>query len=254
MKTLYIDASPKKRWSNSAYFMGFSRLFTGGGKCKLPRAGKYDEILKSIDNVDCVVLAMPLYVDGIPSHVLRFLQAWEEHIKQGGRAVSLYVIANCGFYEGRQTHHLIEQMRIWCTGAGVVFKGSLGIGAGEMLGILRLTPFIRLAISIMVILIASVSELVNGTISLLGLWQRSGFSSILITLGVAVLFSLGAAFHLFGLAMDIRRREEHPARYTTVWFCPRILFSMFAAIYWYIRMLVMHGVMPWKAFARADMP
>ncbi|MEZ4508383.1 MAG: hypothetical protein R2881_01615 [Eubacteriales bacterium] len=254
MKTLYINASPKRRWSNSGYFMGYARLFTGGDKCKLPRNGKYDEVLGAIDESDTVVLALPLYVDGIPSHVLRFLQAWEEHIARSGHTVKLYIIANCGFYEGCQTHILIDQMRMWCKQAGVEFTGALGIGAGEMLGILRLTPFIRLAISLIITLITAAVGLMNGSISLSALWHGVGITSVFISLGVAALFSLCAAIRLFQLAVDIRKHRQHKVNYTTVWFCPRFLFAFFTALYWYIRMLVMHGVMPWKAFNRADLP
>lgn len=254
MKTLYIDASPKKRWSNSGYFMGYARFFSGGDKRKLPRSGNYGELFGAIDKTDCVVLALPLYVDGIPSHVLRFLQAWEAHMIKSGHTVKLYVIANCGFYEGSQTHILIRQMRMWCKQAGVEFMGALGIGAGEMLGILRLTPFIRLAISIIIMLITAIGGLMNGTISLSALWHGMGMTSVFISLGVAVLFSLGAAIRLLQLAIAIRKRRRHKVKYTTVWFCPRFLFSVFAALYWWIRMLVMHGVLPWKAFDRADLP
>lgn len=254
MSLLYIDASPKKHWSNSAYFMGFSKLFTGGSKYKLPRAGNCNNLLNAIDKVDQVVLAMPLYVDGIPSHVLRFLQIWETHMQKSKHKPKLYIISNCGFYEGSQTHHLMRQMEIWCKQSGVSFMGGIGIGAGEMLGILRLTPLIRVGISLIMITVIATKELINNAFSILDIIEGFGLMSILISLGVSVLFSVGAAFHLFRLAIDIKRNRAHKVRYTTVWFCPRFLFYIFAAIYWCLRMMIMHRVMPWQAFKKAELP
>ena len=75
MKTVFINCSPKKRFCASAYFLFLQRLFTGGKKVteKLRTPADFDHILKQFDGAQAVVFALPLYVDSIPSHVLRFL-------------------------------------------------------------------------------------------------------------------------------------------------------------------------------------
>ena len=78
MKTVLINCSPKKRFCASAYFLGLQRLFIGGTKVaeKLRTPADHDRILEQLDNADAVVFCLPLYVDGIPSHVLRFKRGW----------------------------------------------------------------------------------------------------------------------------------------------------------------------------------
>ena len=79
MKTVFINASPKKRFCASAYFLFLQRLFVPGKKVtlKLRTPADHDRILKELDDAENVVFSLPLYVDGIPSHVLRFLEKME---------------------------------------------------------------------------------------------------------------------------------------------------------------------------------
>ena len=75
MKTVFINCSPKKRFSASAYFLALQRLFTGGERVteKLRTPADHSRILAQMKDAGAVVFCLPLYVDGIPSHVLRFL-------------------------------------------------------------------------------------------------------------------------------------------------------------------------------------
>jgi hypothetical protein len=246
MKTLLIDASPKKRFSNSAYFLGFSRLFMSGRKnrcmkAKLPRTAHYDDIFAQIADAGRLVLATPLYVDGLPSHVLRFLMALETYCNDNNVTFDLYVLANCGFYEGRQTRHLMEQVEAWCKRTRVNFRGGVGIGAGEMLGFIRILPFIYVLIALVTTLISLLSggQLLEG-LDLLGLGIR---------MGTFVIFSLLAAVFLIRLGLKVKNGKPLPVCYTTVC-CPKFLFTWFATVYWLLRMLVMHGKLPHSAFHR----
>ena len=73
MKTVFIDCSPKKRFCASAYFLALQRLFVRGEKAaeKLRTPADHGRILEQLRDADAVVFGLPLYVDGIPSHVLR---------------------------------------------------------------------------------------------------------------------------------------------------------------------------------------
>ena len=258
LQTLLIDASPKKRFSNSAYFMGFAKLFIPNRfhkteTAKLPLNTKYQDIFEKIKHADQVILATPLYVDGIPSHVLCFLQALEKFTKEHQIQFKLYVIANCGFFEGHQTKHLMAQVQTWCDRTGIEWGGGVGIGAGEMLGFLRITPFIRLAIAIIALLISFVIQVLTGNISFSVLMEQLGLKSLIIGIGistsVAVFFSLLAAFVLIKLAFHVKRGRNMDIVYATV-FCPKFMFTFFATIYWFLRLCILNLKSPFSAFRR----
>ena len=75
MKTVLINCSPKKRFCASAYFLFLQSLFIGGEKVneKLRTPADHARILEQLRDARAVVFGLPLYVDGVPSHVLRFL-------------------------------------------------------------------------------------------------------------------------------------------------------------------------------------
>jgi hypothetical protein len=67
-----------------------------------------------------LVFAFPLYVDGIPSHLLNCLRKLEKFF--GGldkKDIMVYSLGNCGFYEGDQNKLAIEMMENWCAKAGL---------------------------------------------------------------------------------------------------------------------------------------
>ena len=79
MKTVFINCSPKKRFCASSYFLFLERLFLGGEKVleKLRTPADHDRVLSQLQDAQTVVFGVPLYVDGIPSHVLGFLEKME---------------------------------------------------------------------------------------------------------------------------------------------------------------------------------
>ena len=48
----------------------------------------------------------------------------------------LYAVVNNGLYESRQNVNLLSMIRDWCADAGFLYRGSLAIGAGEVMGTL----------------------------------------------------------------------------------------------------------------------
>ncbi|SCJ05924.1 hypothetical protein [uncultured Clostridium sp.] len=52
----------------------------------------------------------------------------------------VYVIANCGFYEGKQNKIALNIMKCWCKKMNIKWAQGIGIGAGEMMGGLRNVP------------------------------------------------------------------------------------------------------------------
>jgi multimeric flavodoxin WrbA len=99
------------------------------------------EVYKEITASDIIILAFPLYIDSIPSNMLKTLIGLEEYIKKEPAQTGIaYTIINNGFYEGKQTHIAFEIIRNWCGRVGIQFGGGIGQGAGEMLGMTINTP------------------------------------------------------------------------------------------------------------------
>ena len=78
MKTVFINASPKKRFCASAYFLFLQRLFVPGRKVtvKLRTPADHDRILQEIDDAQNVVFSLPLYVDGVQTATMRLPSRW----------------------------------------------------------------------------------------------------------------------------------------------------------------------------------
>ena len=91
------------------------------------------DIFHQLQSFDTIVLSFPLYFDALPSHLLSFLLQWEKERKRATVKVNLYVIVNCGFFEGKQNRYALQVVENWCTKSGMCFMGGIGIGAGPML-------------------------------------------------------------------------------------------------------------------------
>ena len=105
MKLLILNASPKKRGGASQFFSGILRLFLPGlVKKTVPLRSRkdFDHALSQLGSADAVCISFPLYVDGLPSHLVEFLSLAEEYCKARSLRFRLYAIANNGFIEGQQ--------------------------------------------------------------------------------------------------------------------------------------------------------
>ena len=99
-----------------------------------------DKLLKELEDVLTIVLCEPLYVDGLPSQLIRFMEKFEEDYK--GKNKRIYALANMGLYESEQLINLFEGIKQWCTKMGFEYGGGLGVGAGELVGgFMEAVPF-----------------------------------------------------------------------------------------------------------------
>lgn len=105
-------------------------------KTEIYNLGSYlkdeDKLTEMLINADKIVFAMPLYVDGLPSSVVRLFEKMNK-LDKGGKK-KIYVICNMGFYESKQICNLLESVAIWCKETGYEYCGGLAVGAGEMMG------------------------------------------------------------------------------------------------------------------------
>lgn len=88
-----------------------------------------------LEETEKIVFCIPLYVDGLPSQVIRFMEYLEKHYRGGSRKI--YVLANMGLYESSQLVSLFTAVRLWCRKMGFEYCGGLGISAGELIGTLK---------------------------------------------------------------------------------------------------------------------
>ena len=81
-----------------------------------------------------LVVCTPLYLDGLPSQVIRFMEAAQREYR--GPSMRIYVLANMGLYESKQLVNLFSAVRQWCEQMRFSYCGGLGVSAGELVGVL----------------------------------------------------------------------------------------------------------------------
>lgn len=145
MKIAMINGSPKLGQSNSGAAIKMFEPFLDDrhevihynlSKQALS-ARQYEELC----GMDALILAFPLYIDAVPSHLFRMMVELETYLQQRPRTdLYVYAIINNGFYEGRQNHVAAKIIKNWCARAGLSFGMAIGQGAGEMLGYMEKVP------------------------------------------------------------------------------------------------------------------
>lgn len=142
MKVALVNASPKAQNSASGFLQAELKGLLSGCSvtdyhfCNRGQATHAGEILGN----DAIVFMFPLYIDGVPSHLLFCLKHIEIAMAEDCERPIIYAISNCGFYEGHQNRHALENLRIWCQKSGARWGQGVGIGAGGMLFPLNRIP------------------------------------------------------------------------------------------------------------------
>lgn len=133
MRIALINGSPKINGSASSSLLhDLKRFFFE--KAELTEIGLHESTVpkkaaQDLMDADIWVFSCPLYVDGIPGHLLSCLMQLEKNGGQG-REISVYGIVNCGFYEGIQAECALRILRNWCVKAGFIWGGGIGVGGG----------------------------------------------------------------------------------------------------------------------------
>ena len=128
MLTVLINGSPKLKGSASGMILGDLKKILDG-KTEMEEVDFHTNIvnpeaMETLKKADKIVVAFPLYFDGIPSHLLRCL----EQIKD--ISADVYAVSNAGFYEGEQNAHALAIIRNWCSKNNPEWKMGVGIGGG----------------------------------------------------------------------------------------------------------------------------
>ena len=235
MKTVFINCSPKKRFCASAYFLFLQRLFVGGKKVTvtLRTPADHEHILTELVDAQAVVFCLPLYVDGIPSHVLRFMEKMEAFCKENSLHTSLYCIANNGFIEGKQNEPLMQSFEHFCSRAGLTWGGGVGIGGGVMLNVTRILFMVDVALLLLNTLLSIIH---TGNFFPKGAWISFGENAALL-----LYFNLGVLFYLARMGSFIRKCSSAGKKYTRI-LIPSFIFILFADIFFIIISLFEGGL------------
>lgn len=96
--------------------------------------------VKKLEAAPAIVFCIPLYVDGLPSQVIRLMETFRKEYN-GGRK-KIYVLANMGLYESSQLVNLFSAVTQWSRKMGFEYCGGLGASAGELVGgLMEMIPF-----------------------------------------------------------------------------------------------------------------
>ncbi len=227
MKTVLINCSPKKRFCASSYFLFLQRCFLSGTKVteKLRTPGDHERILEQLKNADAVIFGVPLYVDGIPSHVLRFLEKMEAFCRENHLDLHVYCIANNGFIEGKQNEPLMQCFENFCARAGLSWGGGVGIGGGVMLNVTRILFVVEIALLVLNTVLSAAN---TGNFFPQEAWISFGENAALL-----LFFNLGVLYYLGRMGSCIRKKISSGKKYTRI-LLPSFVFIIFADIFFVI--------------------
>lgn len=235
MKTVFINCSPKKRFCASAYFLSLQRLFVKGNKVteKLRNKNDHERILNELKNSDTVVFCLPLYVDGLPSHVLSFLKDMEHFCNKNSVRLNLYSISNNGFIEGKQSETLLQVFQNFCVRSNLNWCGGIGIGGGVMLNVSRILFVIQIGLLL-------INMLLSGVLS--GNFFPSDALENAVVQALVILFlNLGVLFFTFRMGCAINKEKFFGKKYTRI-LLPSFVFIIFADIFFVIISIFQGGI------------
>ena len=223
MKTVLINCSPRKHFCASAYFLFLQSLFVGGEKVKerLRSPADHARILEQLRDAQAVVFGLPLYVDGVPSHVLRFMEEMEAFCRENGLKINVYCVANNGFIEGKQNEPLMQVFENFCARTGLAWSGGVGIGGGVMLNVTRILFVVEIALLALSIVLSVVK---TGHF-----FPKESWISFAENTALLLYFNLGVLFYLAGMGSAIRKGSFFGKKYTRI-LIPSFVFILFADI------------------------
>lgn len=135
--TLYINGSPKAGESNSNLVIQMVQEELNEKHTMVHWAAKQETDWNRLAECQTIIMVFPLYVDSLPSHFLRFLMDFETFlVSRPHGPISVYGIAQCGFFDGVQNRHALGILECFCEKSGLGWMGGIGLGgAGALAGL-----------------------------------------------------------------------------------------------------------------------
>lgn len=228
MKTVFINCSPKQNFSASSYLAALQRLFVRGKKVTKNLRVKKDHecIFEELKNAESIVLCLPLYADGPPSHVLAFLEESEKFFLENNLHPNFYCIANNGFIEGRQNEALMQVMENFCCRAGINWCGGLGIGGGVMLNVTRIVFIVQTGILSF--------QLIKTGIQTGNYFHLGVITAFLENAGILLFFNSGLLFFFTWMGTAINKAGKFFGKHYTRILIPSFIFIPIANLFFFI--------------------
>lgn len=133
MRIALINGSPKINNSASGILLedlkGYLREKTEIVNFNFQADTISKDVISELAKTDAWVFAYPLYVDGIPGHLLSCLIQLEETCLKNPK-IHIYGIVNCGFYEGIQARLALMLLQNWSVKTDFCWGGGVGVGGG----------------------------------------------------------------------------------------------------------------------------
>ena len=232
-KTVLINCSPKRNLSVSGFLMKCAGVLIRGKKAYLHLRTPADHlaILQALKDAGKVVFVAPLYVDGVPSHMLPFMREMEDFCRENGLKLKVYVIANNGFIEGKQNEPLMRVMENFCVRSGLEWCGGIGIGGGVMLNVERIMITVMFGLMLLRVLLCAVQggDLLDPVLS---------FGKSLLGL---VILACGIIAYGVRLAVHINKGTDAGKKYTRI-MLPSFVFIVFADLFFVIISVIQGGI------------
>jgi hypothetical protein len=235
MKTVFINASPKKKLSVSGFFLKIEGLFVRGCKTseKLRNKSDHERILTELKDADTVVFCLPLYVDGVPSHVISFMKDMELFCKANNLHLNVYVISNSGFIEGNQNRVLLQVFENFCARSGIRFCGGIGIGGGVLLNVLRIMLYVLFGVFLLSLVVSGIREQ--------NWFPMDSFLNFIYEVLIIAVLSSGVLWHTFRMGICINRGHVYGKKYTRV-LLPTFLFIALTNVFFTVISLFQVGI------------
>jgi multimeric flavodoxin WrbA len=246
MNILIINGSPKKKGGASAFFSKILIFMLFPQKVISKTIGisrNYENIFTNLKSMDVVILSVPLYVDGIPSHMIHFLQQAERYCVNNKCKFMLYVISNSGFVGGHQNQAHLEQYNCWCERVGITWGGGLGIGGGVMLHVIF---YVTLLLNILQFIISILINIFSGKAAVNNALLLSFVRSVMVWL----FLSSGMLLYEFILARAIKKQKPIKHKYTRV-MVPSFIFIIYADIFMAL-VAMFHGKIIFSLYKKID--
>ena len=120
VKLLIVNGSPRAPRSNSRrYAELFQARWKGEARYAALTAKNHAELAEAAAECTDLLLVFPLYADGLPSPLLRFLEFLEGAGPEHRPRIS--VLINCGFLEPHQNDVAVDMVRLFCLENGYPF-------------------------------------------------------------------------------------------------------------------------------------
>ncbi len=230
MKTLIINASPKRKGGTSRMLSRLLRIMLVGSRTQTESVctkGDFARVLPLLSDIDALVISAPLYWDAAPSHLLEFLTLAERYCLDNGCRFKVYVVSNNGFIEGKQNDIHLDVCRCWCERAGLEWGGGVGVGGGVMLYALSIVyPALTAVALASVAIVAASGEAISFASSIPALRQ----------IGWLIFWFIGVIWCFAALVFNIRSRKCTKNRFTRA-MLPSPIFLVVADVFMFLASL-----------------